>query len=81
MLRLCSMDDAFYGHLVLLRLAGVARLSWNMRFLDLVFGLILLAASAIVLLCDRVLRSGALLLTVNIVWAGHLLRALCFTNI
>ena len=49
--------------------------------LDLVFGLLLLAALVIVLVCDRVLRAGALLLTVGLDWACHLLRALFFANI
>ena len=59
----------------------MARVSWYMRLLDLVFGLLLMAASAIVIVCDRVLQAGALLLTVALVWVCRLLRALCFANI
>ena len=81
MLRRCSTAVAFSDCVVLLRLAGVARVSWDMRLLDLVFGLFLMADSAIVLVCDRVLWAGALLLTVDLVWVCRLLRALCFSNI
>ena len=65
----------------LLHLAGVARVNWDMRLLALVFGLPLLAVSAIVFVCDIVLRAGALFLTVGIVWSCRRLRALCFANI
>ena len=41
----------------------------------------MLAALVIVFVCDRVLRAGALLLTVGLVWACRILRALCFANI
>ena len=81
LLRRCSTAAAFYDRFILLRFAGVSRVNWDMRLLDLVFGLLLLAASAIVLVCDRVLRASALLLTVDLVWAWHRLRALCFANI
>ena len=79
-MRRCSTAAAFSGRVILLRLAGVARVNWDIRFLDTVFGLLPLAASVIVLVCDRVLRSGAMLLTVGLAWACHLLRALCFAN-
>ena len=52
-----------------------------MLLLDLVFGLPLLTASSIVFVCDYVLMAGAMLLTVDLVWACHRLRALCFANI
>ena len=81
MLRRCCTAAVFSDRVVLLRLAGVARVNWDVRLLYLVFGLLLLVASAIVLVCDRVLRAGALLLTVGIVWVCCLLRALCFSNI
>ena len=46
------------------------------RLLDLVDGLVLLAAVVVVLVCDRVLRTGALLLTVGLACARRLLRTL-----
>ena len=49
--------------------------------LDIVFGLLLLDASAIVIVCNHVLQAGALSLNVDLVWACCLLRALCFANI
>ena len=79
-MRRCSTAAAVSDLVVLLRFSGVAHVNWDMRFLDLVSGLPLLAASAIVSVCDRVLQAGALFLTVNIVWACRRLRALCFTN-
>ena len=79
-MRRCSTVAAFSDRVVLLLLAGVARVNWYMRLLDLVFGLPLLAASAIVFVCDRVLRAGALFLTVDLVWACRRLHALCFAN-
>ena len=57
------------------------RMNWYIRLLDLVFVLIPLAAAAIDLVCDRVLWAGALSLTVGLVWACRLLRALLFVNI
>ena len=71
----------FSDRVVLLRLAGVVRVNWYIRLLDLVFCLRLLAASAIVFVRDRMLRAGALLLTVDLVWECRPLRALCFANI
>ena len=65
----------------MLRLSDVVRVSWDMQLLDIVFGLLLLSASAIVLVCDRMLQAGALLLTVDLVWSCRLLRPLCFANI
>ena len=80
-MRCCSTAAALSNRVVLLCLAGVARVNWDMRLLDLVFGLPLMAPSAIVFLCDRVLQAGALLLTVDIVWACRRLRSFCFANI
>ena len=81
LLRRCSTAATFSDRIVLLRLTGVARVNWYIRLLDLLFGLLLLAALDIVLVCDCVLRAGALFLTVGLVWACRLLRALCFANI
>ena len=80
-MRSCSTAAIFSEPVVLLRLDDVARVSCYMRLLDLVIGLLLIAASAIVLVCDHVLRAGVLLLTVNLVWMCLLLRALFFANI
>ena len=77
----CSAASVFSDSVVLLRLAGVARVSWDIHLLDLVFGLLLLVALAIFLVCDRVLRAGALLIIVDLVWACRLLHALCFATI
>ena len=76
----CSTAAAVSDRVVLLRFAGVARVNGDMRLLDLVFVLPLLSASAIVFVCDRVLRARALLLTVDLVWACRILRALCFAD-
>ena len=76
-----STAAAFSYRVVLFSLDGEARVNRDISFLNLAFGLLLLAASTIVLVCDCVLRAGALLLTVDIVWACRLLRALCFNNI
>ena len=70
------MAATFSGRVVLLCLAGVARVNWDICFLDIVFGLLPLAASGIVLVCDCVLRASVLLLNGGIVWACRLLRAL-----
>ena len=80
-MRRCSTAASFSDRVVLLNLAGVARVNRDIHLLDLVFGLPLLAASAIVFVCDRVLRAGALLLTADLVWACCCLCALCFANI
>ena len=74
------MAAAFSGRVVLLCLAGVVLVNWDIRLLALVFGLLPLVASVIVLVYDRVLRYGALLLTVSLAWACCLLRALFFAN-
>ena len=70
------MAATFSGRVVLLCLAGVARVNWGICLLDLVFGLLPLAASVIVLVCDCVLRDSVLLLNGSLVWACCLLRAL-----
>ena len=80
-MRRCSTAAAFSDRVVLLRLTGVARVNWDIYLLDLVLRLHLLAASAIVFVRDRVFRSGALLLTVDLVWECRPLHALCFANI
>ena len=49
--------------------------------MDLVVSLVWLAAVVIVLFCDRVLRAGALALTVGLDCACRLLQALLFVNI
>ena len=66
---------------VLLRLAGVVRISCDIRLLDLVVGMVPLDAVVIVLVCDYVLGAGALLLTVGLACACRLLQALLFVNI
>ena len=78
--RRCSTAAAFSGRVVLLRLAGVVRINWDIRFLALVFGMLPLADAVIVLVYDRVLRAGALLLTVGIASVCRLLRALLFDD-
>ena len=80
-MRRCCTAAAFSDCVVLLNLTGVARVNRDIRLLDLVCGLLLMAASTIVILCDRVLQAGALLLTVGLVWACRLLRAFFFANI
>ena len=45
---------------VLLRLSGVIQINCDSRLLDLVDVLVFLDAVAVALVCDRVLRSGAL---------------------
>ena len=74
------MAAAFSNSFVLLCLAGVVHVNWDIRLLDLVFGLTLLDASAIVFVCDCVLWAGVLFLTVDLVWACRRLRALCFAE-
>ena len=74
-MRRSSTASAFSDSVVLLRLAGVARVNWDIRFLYLVFGLLLLAASVIVIVCDCLLRAGDLFLNVDIIWACRHLRA------
>ena len=81
MLQRCSTVAAFYDRIVLLRLASVSCVNWDIRFLDLLFSLLLLAALAVVLLYDHVFQASALLLNVGLVWACRLLRSLCFANI
>ena len=61
---------------VLFHLAGVIRIECNSRLMDLVDGLVLLYDVAITLVCDQVLRAGALSLTVGMACAYRLLRTL-----
>ena len=53
----------------------VARVNWDIYLLDLVFGLLLLTASVIVLVCDRMFVAGAMLLIGGLALACPLLRA------
>ena len=57
------MASPFSDRVVLLRLAGMVRVNWDIHVLALVFGLLPLAAVVIVLVWDRVLQAGALLPT------------------
>ena len=61
---------------VLLCLDGVVCINCDSRLLDLVEGLVLLDAVVVVLVCDRVLRAGALSLIVGMVCICRLLRTL-----
>ena len=61
---------------ILLRLARVVCIDCEICLLDLVDGIFLMANVTVVLVCDRVLRSGALLLTVGLTCAFRLLRTL-----
>ena len=82
MLLRCSTATAFSDRIVLFHLDGVVPVNWDVSLLDLVFTLPLLAASAIVFVCELcVLRAGALFLTADFVWACCHLRALCFASI
>ena len=68
------MAAACSVRIVLLRLDDVGRINCNMHVLDLVEVLDLLAAGDATLVCDRVLRAGALSLTVGLACACHLLQ-------
>ena len=70
------MTATCYVRVVLLRLAGVVHINYDSSLLDLVEGLVLLDAVAVVLVFDRVLRAGALSLTVGLACACRLLRTL-----
>ena len=59
---------------VLLRLDGVVHINCDSCLLYIVGGLVLLAAVFIVLVCDWVLRAGALFLTIGLACACRLLR-------
>ena len=80
-MRRSSTSAAISVCAVLLRLAGVVRINCDISFMDLVVSLVWLAAVVIVLVCDRVLRDGALVLTVGLDCACRLLQALLFVNI
>ena len=75
------MDATVSVRVVLLHLAGVFHINCDICLLYLVVGMIPLAAAFIFLVFDCVLRAGALLLTVCLAYACHLLRALLFVNI
>ena len=70
------MTATCYVRVVLLRLAGVVHINYDSSLLDLVEGLVLLDAVAVVLVFDRVLHAGALSLTVGLACACRLLRTL-----
>ena len=70
------MAAACSVRVVLLRLAGVVRIDHDSCLLDCVDSLVLPDAVDVVLVCDRVLRAGALLLTVSLACACRLLRTL-----
>ena len=72
------MASACSVRVVLLRLAGDVRINCNSRLLDLVDVLVLLAAVAVALVYHRVLRAGALSMTVGMTCAFRLLRILFF---
>ena len=57
-------------------LDGVVCINCDSRLLDLVGGLVMLAAVVVVLVCDRLLRAGALSLTVGLAFTCRLLRNL-----
>ena len=70
------MADACSPRVVLLRLAGVVRIDCDSCLLNLVDGLVLIDAVAVVLVYDQVLHTGALSLTVGLACACHLVRTL-----
>ena len=70
------MDAACSICVVLLRLACVVRINCDCRLLDHVDGLVLMDAVVVILVCDRVLRAGALPLTVGLACSYRLLWTL-----
>ena len=70
------MAAACSVRVVLLRLAGVVCIDCDSHLLDLVDGIFLLDAVSVVLVCDRVLRAGALSVKVGLACACCLLRNL-----
>ena len=66
---------------VLLRLACVVRINCDILFLDIVVGLVPLAAVVIVLVCDHVFWVSALPLTDGLACACCLLEDFLFVNI
>ena len=82
LLRRCSTAAVVSVRVLLLRLAGLVCINYDIRLLALVVGLIPLAAAVvIVFVCDRVLQAGALSMTVGLACTCPLLRALLFLNI
>ena len=75
-LRYSSMASICSVCVVLLRLAGVVCINWDIWLLALVDVLVLLSAVAVALVFDWVLRAGALSLTVGLAYACRLLRIL-----
>ena len=71
-----SMVAACYVFCHLVALGSCGCIDCEIFLLDLVDGIFLLATVTVVLVCDRVLRSGALLLTVGLTCAFRLLRTL-----
>ena len=78
-MRLSSISAAVYFRVVFLRFAGVVCINYDIRLLDIVVGLVYLAA-VVFLVCDCVLRAGALSLTVVIACVCCLLRAYLFVK-
>ena len=74
--RFSSAAAACSVRVVLLRLAGVVRINCDSHLPALVDVLVHLADVAAALVCDRVLRAGALLLTVGLDCACRLLQIL-----
>ena len=75
----CSSTAAACSvRVVLLRVYGVFCINCDSRVLALVDVLVLLDAGAAALVCDQVLRAGALSLTVGMACACRILRSLVF---
>ena len=70
------MAAASSVYIVLLQLAGIVRINCNSHLLDLLEAFALLAAVVVVLVCDQVLRAGALSLTFGLAYVCRLLRNL-----
>ena len=77
-LRHSSTAAAVSVRVVLLHLAGVACINCDIHLMNIVVGLVPLAAVVIVLVCDCVLQAGALLLTVGLACMCRLLQAFLF---
>ena len=77
-LRCPSTAVACSVRIVLLRVNGDVCINCNSRVLDIVDVLVLLAAGAAALVCERVLHAGALPLTVHLACDCRLLRSLIF---
>ena len=75
------MSAACSVRVVLLHLAGAVCINYDSRLLALVEVLVLLSAVAVALVCDQVLRAGALALTAGLACACRLLRMLFLVSI